>query len=1056
VVEQVSYRDYALWQQAQADELSARSGAEFGQVLNGCAKLDLSAEYLPEAKQTDHGETIEFQLPSALREQVQSAATGLGLTEFEMLFAGYVLTLSIYANQHDFLVGIADSRRDANELADTVGVFMSMLPVRCRIQPNMPLDELASALAVGVRDARARGPLTDSVAAQLGSEFRNPGLHPYFDVAFLYQNHEGHPVQLPGSETVELAVRRQGTKYDLSLYAHPRSEGLVFGLEYCTDLFPKRFAQEFGISYLTVLDQLAKALSEASDQAQKLTWKTLQLVRNPSDRGLPGASEPLHELPTETATELVNARLREQPDRIAIGSTAGTLTCGELDRRAAGVASALGPRPGALVGVLMRRTPDLIAALLGVWRSGAAYLPLDPGYPQAWLDSVLDRSGCELVLTDLPEAPQTGSVPLLRFSDIDLENSDCVPVETGGDDLAYVIYTSGSTGVPKGVELTQRNVANFVTAMSGALGLNCDDRICCLTTVSFDIFALETWLPLSMGATVVLANETEQLDLSALGVLLRGFDANVMQATPSRLAMFLDDPSVETQLSGIRLFAIGGEPIKAEGVSRLLAFHSQPRIYNVYGPTETCVWSTCQQITTVDDLAIGREIGNTWVYVIDSQGRLCAPGSVGELCIGGLGVANGYRNDPQKTAAVFCADPFHPGFRMYHTGDLVRWNEQGELVCLGRSDNQVKIRGYRVELGMVESCLKQCEGVTGCASAVRDNRLTGATELVAFYTSGEPLAEAGLRARFEKELPGYYLPSLFVRVDRLPMTPNGKLDRKQLLADLGDTCEPTVEVAKPRIVDPRQQEVADDWSQVLAGASFGLDDSFFEVGGNSLLLVRLHHLLERRYPGRFTLADLFSHPSVRAMAQLLPAQGIEPIVAGIPLRGLHPQPGTAFRPEESLLDSVAGIPDLSSEAVFGALVFLIASMSKSRRFPIYVVSENAQVCRHDIDLRGANNLSTIRELAADQLAVHAPSVLISELLAPARRSDEAAVALCLGAQAHEQQTLFDVALGFDEQTGQLVMDTNQTCLGSGSSARLAALLSTILSAGCGTASESVG
>jgi amino acid adenylation domain-containing protein len=533
---------------------------------------------------------------------------------------------------------------------------------------------------------------------------------------------------------------------------------------------------------------------------------------------------------------MVAGQAREVPAAIAVVAGDRSLSYAELDARSSRVSAYLrgaGVGAGTLVGVCLQRTPDLVVALLGVLRAGATYVPLDPAFPAQRLASMVEDSGLRLVITDAESeaAVPKSDLTLLRIDRDWPAITAALPaedVDVSADSAAYVLYTSGSTGHPKGVAVPRSALTNFLRSMRAEPGIAASDVLLAVTTLSFDIAALEIFLPLTVGAKVVLASRAEAADGVALRSLLASSGATIMQATPATWRLLVDGGWQGT--AGLKVLC-GGEALSSDVARQLL-----PRcgsLWNLYGPTETTIWSTLDRIESDQDISIGHPIANTQVHVVDAAGRPVPIGVPGELCIGGAGVALGYLRRPELTAERFIPDLFSPtpGARMYRTGDLGRWLPDGRLQCLGRLDSQVKVRGFRVELGEIESVLARHPAVSQAVAAVHEDG-GSLRRLVAYVVHHTPEAPTASEYRkfLRQELPDYMIPSLFVTLERMPLTPNGKVDRRALPVPYLDGHR--VERVAPRTETERV--IAGIWQELLK-SEVSVHDNFFDVGGYSLL-----------------------------------------------------------------------------------------------------------------------------------------------------------------------------------------------------------------------------
>ncbi len=573
--------------------------------------------------------------------------------------------------------------------------------------------------------------------------------------------------------------------------------------------------------------------------------------------------------------ELFEAQARRTPQRTALVVGAGMLSYAELDARADRLAQALrdrGVERGHRVGVCVERDANMLAVVLGVLKAGAAYVPLDPSFPRERLSFMAQDAQLTLLVSTAQLAGPFG-LPRERQFLLDgdagsLKNAPATTLSSDAqsaraDDPAYMIYTSGSTGQPKGVVVPHRAVVNFLASMAREPGLTQDDVLVAVTTLSFDIAVLELLLPLTVGATVVIASRNDAMDGRALRTLLEAHRATVMQATPVTWRLLLDagwggGPSFKA--------LVGGEALPEDLAEQLLVRGIE--LWNMYGPTETTVWSTCSRVTSACDIHIGRPIANTEVHILDAQRRPLPPGDTGELLIGGAGLALGYFNRPELSAEKFIAHPFKPGAQLYCTGDLARFRPDGNVECLGRIDEQVKIRGFRVELGEVEAALTRIEGIRQAVVVLREDS-PGEKRLVAYYTGtgGDGLRADALRQRLKQSLPDYMVPSLFQPVDSLPLTPNGKIDRKALPAPLQARPHLAQAYIAPRTAVERQ--LAALWCELLHVDKVGIDDSFFDLGGTSLVVLRMVGLYRARFGAEIPPVKAFQYPTIAQLARFL-------------------------------------------------------------------------------------------------------------------------------------------------------------------------------------------
>ncbi|MGO8795977.1 MAG: amino acid adenylation domain-containing protein [Candidatus Sulfotelmatobacter sp.] len=568
--------------------------------------------------------------------------------------------------------------------------------------------------------------------------------------------------------------------------------------------------------------------------------------------------------------ELIEDQVERTPDAPALTIGAEQLSYRELNARANRLARFLrewGVGPESLVGVCLDRSFDSVVSLLAILKAGGTYLPLDPNFPKDRLAFMLADSEVSLVLTSssaresLPET--SACVILLDAEEKSLAQAPATNLAsiTESEHLAYIIYTSGSTGKPKGVMVPRRALVNFLLSMRETPGMTASDTHLAVTTTSFDISILEFLLPLSTGAQIVLATAEQAADARELQRLLRQHGVTVMQATPTSWRMLVE--SGWEGKSDLRIFC-GGEALTADLAAQLLPRSKE--LWNMYGPTETTIWSSTQLVASPDCISLGLPIANTQFHVVDENREPVAPGMPGELLIGGTGLARGYLKRPELTAEKFIVDPTAkgPDARLYRTGDEVRFRPDGTLEFLGRLDQQVKLNGFRIELGEIESALAKIDGIAQAVVILREDR-PGNKRLVAYYTGRDGLSSSSLVLALKATLPDYMVPSVFVHVDKFPLTPNAKLDRKALPKPEGKRPLLAQEFIAPRTAAEKQ--VADLWCDLLQLEEVGIDDNFFDLGGNSLAAVRMVSQYQSKFGREIPLVKVFQYPTIAKLAE---------------------------------------------------------------------------------------------------------------------------------------------------------------------------------------------
>jgi amino acid adenylation domain-containing protein len=883
----IQYRDFAYWQNRLLRSGAARRLRDYWLDKLGGAlpMLDLPLDFPRPPLQTFRGEELTFTLDAARSRALAALAHRRRASLFIALLALVKVLLHRYGGQRDILVGSPVAGREHPDLGEQVGCYLNMLVFRDAVDPERPFAEFLEGVRRTALEAYDHGFYPFDRLVEELRPARDLSRSPLFDVTLILQNQEDRGFVFEGL-TASPCFEHPGTsKTDLTFCFKETPEGLVLALEYNTDLFRRDRIERLAAHFFTLTD------SVLADPERPLGRLNL-IPEAERARLLADFNATADTLPDRTVVDGFRERAAGQPDAVAVAGSAGVppalrpgwprpqgagetpalpgLTYGELDRlsdRLAARLRRLGVGPNRPVAVCLDRSPTLLVGLLGILKAGGAYLPLDPAYPQERLAFMLKDSGAALLVTESALAdrlPTEGvQVVLADAPEETAEPVGLVPPAPG--DLAYVIYTSGSTGTPKGVAVTHGNLMNLLACLSERIGLGPDDTLLAVTTPCFDIAGLELFAPLLAGARILLADRGTAQDGTRLLPLLAA--ATVMQATPATWRMLLDAgwPAEPRDLTVL----CGGEALAADLAAALLA--RCRRVLNVYGPTETTIWSTVQPVTAADSaqIPIGRPLANTRLYILDPQGEPAPLGVPGELCIGGTGVAQGYLGRPALTAARFVPDPYGgAGARLYRTGDLARYRSDGTVEFLGRGDGQVKIRGFRIELGEIEAALARLPGVAEAAVAVRDDPPDG-RRLVAYLVAAAPPDSAELRRRLAESLPDYMVPAVFVTLDRLPLTPNGKVDRKALPAPdrpAGDGAG-----APPR--DALERHLAEAWQTLLDLPRVGIHDDFFALGGHSLKAVRLIAQLRRDLAAELELVDLFRQPTVAGLAELLRTRG---------------------------------------------------------------------------------------------------------------------------------------------------------------------------------------
>jgi amino acid adenylation domain-containing protein len=859
----VQYADYARWQRSWlAGRLLEEEIEHWKRELGGSAPvLELPTDRPRPAVTTDRGATWRFEIPGPLYRKLERVGQREGATAFMTLLAGFEVLLCRYTGQADFCVGTPIANRRRSEVEGLVGFFVNTLVMRADLTGDPSFRELVARVRERALGAYAHQDVPFEMLVEALEPKRALGHSPLFQVMFAMGEAPGEELALPGLGLSALPVERVASTFDLTLSVTPGPEGLRGVLEYNTDLFDEGTVARMAGHLQTLLEGIA------ADPERKVSALPL-MGEEERRRVVVEWNETSGPLPAEeTFHERFEGWARRTPDGVAVAFEEERLTYGELERRANRIAHHLrGLRVGreSLVGICTERSPAMVAAVLGVMKAGGAYLPLDPAYPGERLGFMLADSGAGVLLTQehlVGRLPGHGARVVrldAEWEAIAREPGEAPGPVARGEDLAYVIYTSGSTGKPKGALLCHRGLCNLSEAQRRAFELGPGKRVLQFSPMSFDASVWEMAMSLGNGATLWLSRQETLADGAALTRLLREREIDVVTLPPSVLNVL---PAEE--LGGLGTVISAGEACTREMVER---WAPGRRFVNAYGPTETTVCASMTECRAGEKRppTIGRPLPNTRVYVLDGKLRPVPVGVAGELCVGGVNVARGYLGRPELTAERFVADPFVAGGRLYRTGDLARFREDGELEYLGRADEQVKVRGFRIELGEVEGALRRQAGVEDCAVVAREGRL------VAYVAHGEGAAPAGaeLKAALRRELPEHMVPTAYVVLAKLPLSPSGKVDRRALPAPEGARTEERPYVA-PRT--EAEEALAGLCAELLGLERVGVEDDFFELGGHSLLATQLLSRLRDAFGVELPLRALFESPTVAGLAAAVDA-----------------------------------------------------------------------------------------------------------------------------------------------------------------------------------------
>ena len=846
------YVDYAVWQRGR----SLDKGLEYWtSQLAGVEQLELPTDRPRPAVRTSAGAVHDFLLPQAVSGRLAELAREHDTTLYAVLVAACQVLLARYTGRQDIAVGSVVNVRNRPELERMVGFFVNTVVLRSTVDDEVSFGDFLAQVRETVQAslAYAETPF-DKVVEALRLE-RNPSRNPLFDVLVLLHGAGGPPPEFGPLAVEPVDVSRRSATFDLSFEFQDTPDGLAGSVEYSTDLFDAGTVERMAEHLSTLLMEIT-TVRRVGDLPLLTEAEQSRLLVEANDTAL--------DVSASTIVEVFEETVRRTPEARALVFQDTEFTFAELNARVNRLAHHLitsGAGPERVVALALPRSAQLVIAMLAVWKAGAVYLPVDRGLPADRVDLLLRDAATTLVVVapDDTTTPVVGGRVLVADADGRPETNPDRPLRTDG--TAYLIYTSGSTGVPKGVAVEHRNLVNLLFSHRNDFAAGRCLRVATTAVFSFDT-SLEGPVLLADGHELHVIDDEVRMDAEALVDYVARNRIDFLDLTPTYLRQLLPAGLLTDTRHRPSVLMLGGEALSDE-LWRDLAAVDGTTTYNFYGPTE-CTVDALSCVVTGDESSLGRPLRNMKAYVLDGYLRPVPTGVVGELCLAGAQVARGYLNRPGLTADRFVANPFGNG-RLYRTGDLVRWRADGRLEYIGRADDQVKIRGFRIEPGEIEQALLRLPEISEAAVVARDNRLVG-------YVVGD--AET-VRERLRATLPDYMVPAVFVRLDRLPMTSTGKLDRKALPAPVVQTAE----WVAPRTETERL--LAEIWAGVLGGERIGVQDNFFALGGDSILSIQV--VSRARAAGlRLSSRDLFTHQTIADLALVVRTaeEVAAPVIAG--------------------------------------------------------------------------------------------------------------------------------------------------------------------------------
>jgi amino acid adenylation domain-containing protein len=882
----IQYPDFACWERRTfTDETFAKEIDYWRKRLQTpLPEAYLPADHRPPRSRTFRGSMYPFKLRAPLMREVRDFSRREGLSVFQVLFGAFAALLQRYSGEERIPIGMVTAGRNRPETERLLGYFLNTVVVPADTSGDPTFRTLVHRARNWTIDAMDHDEVSFEYLVRSLNVPRDPSRNPLFQALFSLE--PPLPPLDPEWRLTQMDVDTETTKYDLYLELDDRSDEMLARFHYSTDLFDRETIAHMAVHWKSMLRSgIAKPDQKLSELTLLSPRERRMVLRKCHGRSLVYPHTCIH--------QLFEQQVERCPDATAVISQGRSISYSDLNKRANQLANLLlgrGIQKECLIGLCVERGLGMIIALLGVLKAGAAYVPLDPRLPDERLRYLLDDAQPALIISDDRSwRPELGSDAIVhdRLDEFARESNSNPQINVSPSNLAYVMYTSGSTGTPKGVSVEHGNVVNLLSSMQQEPGIVASDVLLAVTTLSFDIAGLEIFLPLVSGARVVLADSSDVVDGTRLKQLLHEHQATMMQATPATWRLLLEAGwSASPKLK----ILCGGETLSTDLAKELVARSAS--VWNVYGPTETTIWSSIHRVRGEDEetVPIGHPIANTNIYILDSHGNPVPANVVGEIYIGGVGLARGYWKRQQLTDERFVANPLHPGVsRLYRTGDQGRLRSNGEIEYLGRIDTQIKLRGMRIELGEIESVIASHPDVQQAVVIVKGEPEQQKLSAYVVANDASDVSAADLRRYARNKLPEYMIPAEFLRIDEIPLLPSGKVNRAalsqsgmMLLKDEENWVGPRNEV---------EVRLASIWRELLKVEKVGVNQNFFELGGHSLLVLQMIARIRRNLNVEVPARRVFESPTIAALAE-----HVAQAVPGVIMRSLfmqHPRSADA-------------------------------------------------------------------------------------------------------------------------------------------------------------------
>jgi len=865
---QIGYKDFSLWEREQLKTEEYQQAKDFwvSQFESEIPLLNMPTTFPRPSLQSFEGANYYTNLSSEMFEKINIVAKQLGITPYMFMLSAFYILLSKYTSQDDIVIGTPVANRELPELSQMIGMFVNTLALRNKVDHSICFADFTKQIKDYCLSAFANQAYPFDELVKALNVKRDPSRNPLFDVMFIYQNNGYPTIHFDDTQAEYFIPNGNVSKFDLSLEIIPTEKQFSLRFEYGTKLFSEDFIQKFANHYINVLTTILENTAiKIADIDLLSPEERIQILQNfnATDLALPEK---------KSIVDLLEEQVEKTPDRIALVFENQKLTYREFNEKANALARFLveqGISRNSIVGIMLPRSLEMMISIFAILKSGAAYLPIDPTYPKNRITYIVKDSNLKILLT------KDNSLFLKNIDTIDVSLKTSKIYDTYGkqnlklsilpEDLSYIIYTSGSTGNPKGVKLKHLSLLNLVYHCNNYveyLKNNSYRSVVSITTVSFDIFIFETLISLQRGLKLVIANEREKDVPALLDQLIEKEKIEIIQTTPSRMQIFCSNLQDMPHFHNLKFITLAGEQLPIS-LAKSLKAATDCTIYNGYGPSETTVFSTLTDVTNKDFMTIGKPLANTQIYILNPDHQACPVGVPGEICISGNGVGYGYIGKDDLTQKSFIPNPFLPSSTLYRTGDLGYYQENGEIVCLGRIDHQIKIRGLRIELDEIEKIILSFKGIEKVVVTTSTGSLNRQI-LCAYFIAKSRVSISELKQYIAMFLPNYMVPTYIAQLADFKYTPNGKVDKKAL-------PEPTFANEKKYYKAPKtntEYMLLQIWESLLCISPISTSDNFFDIGGDSLLAIKMQMELLRQNIN-ISYAEIFKYNTIHSLAAMI-------------------------------------------------------------------------------------------------------------------------------------------------------------------------------------------